>query len=101
MPFFLTAACATWFSTRRRYLLPFAERLLWFCSALSSFPEQLRRRRKCTCTGLHAHFRDYLLRRIYSQTGHFRQPHHRLDAASWLRIIPFSLICLSIFAVHA
>ena len=36
-----TAACAAWFSTRRRYLFPFAERLLWFCSALSSFPGQV------------------------------------------------------------
>jgi hypothetical protein len=34
--FFLTAAWAAWFSTRRRYLLPLAERLLWFSSALSS-----------------------------------------------------------------
>ena len=30
-----------WFSTRRRYLFPFAERLLWFSSALSSFPGQV------------------------------------------------------------
>jgi hypothetical protein len=36
-----TGACAAWFSTRRRYLLPFAERLLWFCSALSSLPGQV------------------------------------------------------------
>src|SRR6266513_2022128 len=32
---------AAWFSTRRRYLFPFAERLLWFSSALSSFPGQV------------------------------------------------------------
>src|ERR1039457_4465169 len=41
MPFFGTAAGAAWSSTRRRYLLPFAERLLWFCSALSSLPGQV------------------------------------------------------------
>lgn len=32
---------------------------------------------------LHSHFRDHLLRRIHSQTGHFRESdHRRLDAAS-------------------
>jgi hypothetical protein len=36
-----TAACTAWFSARRRYLFPFAERLLWFSSALSSFPGQV------------------------------------------------------------
>jgi hypothetical protein len=30
-----------WLSTRRMYLLPFAERLLEFSSALSSFPGQV------------------------------------------------------------
>ncbi len=30
-----------WFSTRCRYSLPLAERLLWFSSALSSFPGQV------------------------------------------------------------
>jgi hypothetical protein len=37
---------------------------------------QLRRRGERA--GLLAHFRDDLLRRIHSQTRHFRQPHHRL-----------------------
>src|ERR1022692_749187 len=88
------------------YLLPFADRLLWFSSALSSFPGQVPTQEVnsaaeenvlavtlasamiCKSNGKHVFFcgrvcryscfSDDLLRRINAQTGHFRQPAYRI-----------------------
>jgi len=79
------AAWAVWFSTRRRYLFPFAERLLWFSSALSFFSGshprgQLRGGGKRF--GLYPHLGNHLLRGIYSKPDgmrrHFGQSGHGL-----------------------